>query len=188
MVVPIISNGILVFIIQSIFQSRLKHNEHKDEVKRKINSELFSLLLESKNNFRALGHCLTDHPESTELFNQNLGKFNFGIRKLLDYYNDYSFYLSNYSSIIQRLESTYNEYIAFGRSRKSQAINAHKFSHSFLSNLRTKTRPPSTFSRQPVHFLFILPMLSPARPFLSSVSELFFLTPRSPVPAGTAGT
>ena len=51
MVVPIISNGILVFIIQSIFQSRLKHNEHKDEVKRKINSELFSLLLESKNNF-----------------------------------------------------------------------------------------------------------------------------------------
>ena len=84
--------------------------------KRKINSELFSLLLESKNNFRALGHCLTDHPESTELFNQNLGKFNFGIRKLLDYYNDYSFYLSNYSSIIQRLESTYNEYIAFGRS------------------------------------------------------------------------
>lgn len=68
MVVPIISNGILVFIIQSIFQSRLKHNEHKDEVKRKINSELFSLLLESKNNFRALGHCLTDHPESTELF------------------------------------------------------------------------------------------------------------------------
>lgn len=116
MVVPIISNGILVFLIQSIFQSRLKHNEHKDEVKRKINSELFSLLLESKNNFRALGHCLTDHPESTELFNQNLGKFNFGIRKLLDYYNDYSFYLSNYFSIIQRLESTYNEYIAFGRS------------------------------------------------------------------------
>ena len=95
MVVPIISNGILVFIIQSIFQSRVKHNEHKDEVKRKINSELFSLLLESKNNFRALGHCLTD--------------------QLFDYYNDYSFYLSNYSSIIQRLESTYNEYIAFGR-------------------------------------------------------------------------
>ena len=87
MIVPIVANGILVYIIQSLFQAKLKHNEHKNEVKRKINSELFSLLLESKNNFRALGHCLIDHPESTELFNQHLGKFNFGIGKLLVYYN-----------------------------------------------------------------------------------------------------
>lgn len=116
MIVPIVANGILIYIIQSFFQSKLKHNEHKNEVKRKINSELFSLLLESKSNFRALGHCLIDHPERTELFNQNLGMFNFGIRKLLDYYNDYSFYLSDYSSIMEQLESIYDKYITFGRS------------------------------------------------------------------------
>ena len=42
--------------------------------------------------------------------------FNFGIRKLLDYYNDYSFYLSDYSSIMEQLESIYDKYITFGRS------------------------------------------------------------------------
>ena len=116
MIVPIVANGILIYIIQSFFQSKLKHNEHKNEVKRKINAELFSMLLETKSNFRTLGHCLIDHPENTELFNQNLAKFNLGIRKLLDYYNDYSFYLGDYSSNIEQLESVYDEYVAFGRS------------------------------------------------------------------------
>ena len=135
MIVPIVANGILIYIIQSIFQSKLKHNEHKNEVKRKINAELFSLLLETKRNFRALGHCLLDHPENTELINQNLAKYNLGIRNLLDYYNDYSFYLGDYSSNIEQIEAVYDEYVAFGRNLLTFNNKRHQQLQDYINTL-----------------------------------------------------
>ncbi len=117
--VPIIANGVLLYIIQSYFNQKMKQNEHKNEIKQNINNAFFTMLIDSKANFRNLGHCLNDSPKDTELFNQNLRKLNIGIRKTLDYYNDYTFYLKDYSHLVNRLETTFDDYIKFGRAHLS---------------------------------------------------------------------
>lgn len=116
--VPIVANGIILYLIQLYFQSKIKKNEHKTEIKQKINSELFHLLLDSKNNFRALSYSSIDHPQDDKLFSDNLQKFNLSIRKILDYYHDYTFYLEKYSSNMKELEIIFDEYVNYGRSHQ----------------------------------------------------------------------
>lgn len=53
---------------------------------------------------------------------------------------------------------------------KSQAINAHKFPHFILSNLRITNQTPGPPGRRPAPFLFTSFTLSPARSPLSVVS------------------
>ena len=112
---PIIANGVILYFIQLYFNQKAKRNEHKNEIKQNINNTFFTMLIESKENFRNLGHCLIDDPGNIELFNQNLFKFNIGIRKTLDYYNDYTFYLKDYSNSVKCFETLYNNYVEFGR-------------------------------------------------------------------------
>lgn len=135
LLVPIVLNGIILYTIQSYFQSKLKRSEHKDEIKRKINAELFSLLLDAKNNYRALYHCCIDDPQNIELFNLNLKKFNLSIRKILDYYDNYSFYLNRYSSNIAQLRSVYDKYVAFGSSLSSLNDVSRKQFQDYLGKL-----------------------------------------------------
>lgn len=135
LLVPIASNGIILYIIQLYFQSKLKHGEHKNEVKQKINAEFFALLLEAKNCFRALAHCPVDDPQSTELFSQNLVKFNLSIRNTLDYYHDYSFYLKNYSSSITQLETVFHEYLVFSDQNSTLTDKSEQQFMDYLNQL-----------------------------------------------------
>lgn len=113
--VPIIVNGFVLYFIQLYFNQKVKHNEHKNEIKQNINNTFFKMLIESKDNFRNLGRCLIDNPENIELVNQNLKKFNIGIRKTLDYYSDYTFYLEDYSYSVKQLETLFDKHVEFGR-------------------------------------------------------------------------
>ena len=114
LVVPILANGFVLYLLQLYFQSKLKRSERRNEIKQKINSEFFSLLLDIKSNFRTLGRCTISNPEGTVLFPQNLASFNQSIGKALEYYNDYSYFLNDYSSIVNQLESTFEEYSSVG--------------------------------------------------------------------------
>ncbi len=114
LLIPILFNGIIIYFIQAYFQRKLKQDEHKHEIKRKINNKFFSLLLEVKNNFRRLGYLLQENPNYTKLFEEYLSEFNQSIRKSLDYYGDYKLYLNDFSSEIVTLDSTFEEYISYG--------------------------------------------------------------------------
>lgn len=114
LIVPIFANGFVLYLLQLYFQSKLKRIEHKNEVKEKINNCFFSLLLDVKANFRTLGRCIHANPEDTELISKNLANYNKSIGKALEYYNDYDFFLKDYSSIIKELNSTFDKYLEVG--------------------------------------------------------------------------
>ncbi len=114
LLLPILFNGIIIYYIQSYFQTKMKRDEHRSGVKRKISGEFFSLLLEAKSNFRRLGHHLQEKPNDTKLFESYLSEFNQSIRKSLDYYGDYKLYLNDFSSTIKTLDSTFTAYIDYG--------------------------------------------------------------------------
>lgn len=114
LVVPILTNGLALYLLQLYFQSKLKRNERRNDVKQKINSEFFSLLLDIKSNFRALGRGIMSNPDDVELFNHNLTVFNQSIGKAIEYYNDYKFFLKDYSSTVEELESIFDEYSMVG--------------------------------------------------------------------------
>ena len=111
LLVPICANGVVIYLVQALFQAKLKRSEHKDEMKQKINSQFFSLLLEIKSNFRILGRSIINAPNDTESINLYLANYNQSIGKALEYYSDYSFYLKDYASAVAQLDSTFDEYM-----------------------------------------------------------------------------
>lgn len=135
LLLPILFNGIIIYFIQAYFQTKLKRDEHKHEIKRKISSEFFSLLLEVKNNFRRLGYHLQEKPNDTELFEVYLSEFNHSIRKSLDYYGDYKLYLNDFSSEIMTLNSTFEEYISYGLMHQQLDNGSRKKLQDYINKL-----------------------------------------------------
>ena len=113
LLVPVIINGIIFYLVQLYFQSKIKHNEHKVEVKRNINSQFFTLLFEAKNNFRDLHYCISQDVNNLEAIQQNLKKFDLSLQNIIYYYEDYNFYLKKYSQNIEQLENILEEYSTF---------------------------------------------------------------------------
>ena len=113
LLIPIFFNGLIIYLVQATFQKKIKRDEHKDEVKRKISNEFFSLLLNSKETFRSLGHYLEANQNSPDQFGVYLGNFNLSIRRLLDYYCDYKLYLKDFSLTVDTLNTTFEEYISY---------------------------------------------------------------------------
>ena len=137
LIVPILANGLVLYLLQLYFQSKFKRSERKDEVKQKINNQFFSLLLDIKTNFRTLGRCLMSSPDDVKLFNQNLTNFNQSIGKALEYYNDYKFYLKDYSSNVEELGSIFDEYteVGFRLARSPLDNNGRRTLESYINKL-----------------------------------------------------
>lgn len=111
--VPIVANGIILYFVQMYFQSKIKSNEHKTEVRQKVNSEFFELLLDSKFKFRTLNRCISKDYHNLKLIEESLENFNTSLGNVVEYYRDYNFYLKKYAQNIGRLQSVLAEYSEF---------------------------------------------------------------------------
>lgn len=111
LLVPIASNGIIIYIIQVVFQSYNRKNTDLYERKKTIKRAFFELLLDSKSFYRAFGYAITDTPNDNEKTFFTLGEFNRSIRKILDYYDDHAYFLKEYMTKITELRGYYDEYI-----------------------------------------------------------------------------
>ncbi len=78
-------------------------------------NNFFELLRESKEKFRVLGYCIVDTPHDTNKFNESLGDYNRSIRVLLDFYDDYKYFLCDYNDKVEGLKNIYDEYVKFGK-------------------------------------------------------------------------
>lgn len=78
LIVPVIMNGILIFIMQSFFQMKIQRSNENHSKKRKINEEFWALIRESKNKFRTFAYGLQDG--DNESITTLLGEFNRSVR------------------------------------------------------------------------------------------------------------
>ncbi|HNX63729.1 MAG TPA: hypothetical protein PKI60_00895 [Oscillospiraceae bacterium] len=126
LLVPIILNGLMVYIVQILFQSYNKKQMDSYEKKKSINSTFYEVLLNSKNAFRTFGYAVTDTPDDEDKISNALGEFFRSITKILDYYDDHNYFLENYKEKISEIRNYFNNFIDNNRNKATFTVTESK--------------------------------------------------------------
>ncbi len=121
--IPIVCNGIIVYIIQSIFQRYNKKKMDSYEKRRNICNVFFEMLLVCKSDFRTIGYAIINAPDDSERIWKAIGEFNSNIRKILDFYDDHTFFLNKFSKYIAELRNKFDGYVEYFKDKKYLSNN-----------------------------------------------------------------
>jgi len=108
--IPILANGVLVFIIQSYFKYRLEKNKANYERRRMIKDTYFQYLLAVKNSYKQLAYAAHGSEFEKEKFIASYNMYADNIRELNDYYNTYKVVLANFKSNAENLCSIFDSF------------------------------------------------------------------------------